>query len=312
MTSAAQFFKAIYRIRRTEEEIIRLYPTDKIKSPVHLSIGQEFVSVGVCEALRPDDIVFATYRSHAAYLAKGGDINGMWAELYGKRDGCARGKAGSMHLVNIPVGMMGASAIVGTTVPQSIGYAWALKQQGGGRIVVSFFGEGALDEGAMHESFNFAALKKLPILFVCENNQYAIYSHITERMPEANICERLSAYRIPARRIETGATQDLFAAVTDAVGRIRAGDGPQFLEVDTYRWRDHVGPGEDFYHPGRSDGTLEAWRAKDEVERLGAQLPAGERARIENEVETELAAAIAFAEASEYPEDSELYDHVFA
>lgn len=312
MTAPSQFFRAIYRIRRTEEEIIRLYPTDKIKSPVHLSIGQEFVSVGVCEALRRDDILFATYRSHAAYLAKGGDLHQMWAELYGKRDGCARGKAGSMHLVNIPAGMMGASAIVGTTVPQSIGYAWALKREGKGRIVASFFGDGALDEGAMHESFNFAALKKLPILFVCENNQYAIYSHISERMPEANICERLVAYRIPSRRIDSGDTQEVFGLAAEAAGRIRDGSGPQFLEVDTYRWRDHVGPGEDSYHPARTDAALAAWRAKDEVDRIGARLPAGERARIEAEVEAELAAAIAFAEESPYPEDHELYDHVFA
>src|SRR5580704_14579705 len=136
-----KIYRSLYRIRRIEEEVVRVYPTDKVKSPIHLSIGQEAVSVGVCEALRTDDIVFGTYRNHALYLAKGGDVKKMIAELYGKATGCAKGKGGSMHLVDIAVGVMGGSAVVGTTIPQAVGYAFALKLQGSNRIVASFFGD---------------------------------------------------------------------------------------------------------------------------------------------------------------------------
>src|ERR1700746_3113723 len=160
-----RLYKALYRIRRVEEGVPRAYPTDKIKSPVHLSIGQEAVSVGVCEALEPADVVFGTYRSHASYLAKGGDLKKMIAELYGKATGCCKGKGGSMHLIDAAAGIMGSSAIVGTTISQAVGYAYALKVQQKRSIVVNFFGDGAADEGAFHESLNFAALKKTPVIF---------------------------------------------------------------------------------------------------------------------------------------------------
>src|SRR5262245_9117194 len=162
-----RLYRSLYRIRRVEEEISRVYPTDCIKSPVHLSIGQESVSVGVCEAIAPDDIVFGSYRSHAYYLAKGGDLNAMIAELYGKATGCAKGKGGSMHLVDVARGVMGASAVVGTTIANAIGYAYAVKLRQEPRAVICFFGDGATDEGVFHESLNFAALKQVPLIFVC-------------------------------------------------------------------------------------------------------------------------------------------------
>ena len=161
-----KIYRALYRIRRVEEEIINVYSTDKIKSPVHLSIGQEAVSVGACLALEPKDIVFGTYRGHALYLAKGGNLKRMIAELYGKATGCAKGKGGSMHLIDVSAGVMGGSAVVGTTIANAIGYAYALKYQKKDSVVVSFFGDGAVDEGVFHESLNFAALKKLPIVFI--------------------------------------------------------------------------------------------------------------------------------------------------
>ncbi len=192
------FYKSLYRIRRVEEEIIHIYPTDKIKSPIHLSIGQEAISVGVCEALKADDVVFGTYRGHAMYLAKGGDLKKMIAELYGKVTGCAKGKGGSMHLIDIEKGVMGTSAIVGTTIPLAVGYAYSLKYKQSDSIAVSFFGDGAVDEGAFHESMNFAALKKLPVLFVCENNLYAIHSHHLKRHHSNNISERARTYGMPS------------------------------------------------------------------------------------------------------------------
>ncbi|MBL8664049.1 MAG: thiamine pyrophosphate-dependent dehydrogenase E1 component subunit alpha [Candidatus Odyssella sp.] len=299
------------RIRRVEEEIVRIYPTDKIKSPVHLSIGQEAVAVGVCDNLGPDDILYGTYRGHAIYLAKGGNLDRMMAELYGKQDGLAAGKAGSMHLGDVAAGMIGTSAIVGTTLPLSLGHAFALRRRGSAAIVCVFFGEGAMDEGVFHETANFAALKKLPILFVCENNRYAIYSHVKDRMPEVNLCERAEAYRIPARRIAGGDIFAIRAAAAEAVAAVRAGGGPRFLECETQRWRDHVGPGEDLHIGYRTAADLASWRAGDQNARLAGLLGAAARERIDAEVEAEIARAMDFAEKSPFPAAHTMYDHVY-
>tara|TARA_Y100001934_G_C12377453_1_gene790043 strand:+ start:2626 stop:3570 length:945 start_codon:yes stop_codon:yes gene_type:complete len=304
-------YRQLYRIRRVEEEIIRLYPSDSIKSPVHLSIGQESVAVGVCSALEESDIVFGTYRGHALYLAKGGDLKSMMAELYGKSGGSARGKAGSMHLVDTAVGMMGTSAIVATTIPQAVGYALAVQMRGEKTAVVVFFGDGATDEGVYAESLNFAALKKLPILFVCENNGYAIYSSVESRMPDANFCERAESYRIPAVRIVSGVTQEIGTAAASAINKIRNTEGPQFMECLTARWRDHVGPDEDRIWKYRSDEELDDWIKRDDLAAIGGSLEPANRSNIEAAVETEIAEAIAFAEASPFPGDEELLDHVF-
>ena len=308
----ARCYAQLLRIRRVEEEIIRLYPTDKIKSPVHLSIGQEAVSVAVCDQLDREDVLFATYRGHAAYLAKGGDMKAMWAELYGKAAGCARGKAGSMHLVDMSVNMMGTSAIVASSIPDAVGYALAVKMRGENRIVVCFFGEGAADEGVTQESLNFAALRRLPILFVCENNEYANYSHVSARLAGYGLCERYRALGVPCEKEESGD----FLAMHEAAGRgiadVRRGLGPRFIELKTARWLDQVGPDEDRHHGHRSDVRLNAAIAGDQLARIGRLLPDGTRRDIADAVEREIAEAIAFAEASPFPEDEEIFDHVFA
>ncbi len=199
-----RLYRGLRRIRRVEEEVARLYPTDKIKSPVHLSIGQEAIAVGVCDVLRPDDAVAPTYRGHAAYLAKGGDLGEMMAELYGKVGGCARGKGGSMHLIGMEQFILGTSAVVGTTIPLAVGFALALKREGKGRIAVAFFGDGATEEGVFYESLNFAALHRLPMLFVCENNFFAIHTPLEKRWATKRLCERVATYDIPTAKIEDG------------------------------------------------------------------------------------------------------------
>ncbi len=308
----ARCYTQLLRIRRVEEEIIRLYPTDKIKSPVHLSIGQEAVSVAVCDQLNRDDVLFATYRGHAAYLAKGGDLRRMWAELYGKADGCGRGKAGSMHLVDPEVNMMGTSAIVASGVPDAVGFALAVKLRKEDRIVVCFFGEGATDEGAVHESVNFAALHRLPILFVCENNEYAIYSHVSARMAGYGLCDRYRAYGVPCEKDESGDFMTTYGVAGRALADIRKGLGPRFVEIATTRWRDHVGPGEDRHYGYRCEDTLSAAIAEDQVAYVGSMIEESVRREIADSVERELAEAIAFAESSPFPEDQEVFDHVFA
>lgn len=306
-----RLYESLYLIRRAEEEIERIYPSDKIKSPVHLSIGQEAVSVGVCEALRPDDVVFGTYRGHALYLAKGGDLDAFWAELYGKATGCANGKGGSMHLIDKEAGMMGASAVVATTIPHAVGYAWAEKQRGRDKVVAAFFGDGAVDEGVWHESLNFASVKGLPVLFVCENNEYSIHTHQDVRQPDRPIHERAGAYDIPTHCIEENDALALYDYTRKAVDSLRNGEGPRFVEVETYRWRKHVGPGEDYDMGYRPRSDLEPWIEKDEVERIGGELDSSLRKEIEGRVEDRLDEAIQHAEESPWPADDRLEANVF-
>jgi TPP-dependent pyruvate/acetoin dehydrogenase alpha subunit len=308
----ARFYKALYRIRRVEEEIAAVYPSDKIKSPVHLSIGQEAVSVGVCEALRPDDVVFGSYRSHALYLAKGGNLRRMIAELYGKADGCAKGKGGSMHLIDTRARVMGASAVVGTTIPQAVGFAYAVKLQRKDSVVASFFGDGAVDEGVFYESLNFAALKALPIIFVCENNRYAIHTHQSKRQKLDNICERARAQGMPAEQIPNNDVQRIYERISQSVGRLRAGSpGPFFFECLTYRLKEHVGPNDDFQLGYRPREEAEVWLRTDPIEQLRAHFDPVERRGIEAEVEAEIQDAFQFAEQSPWPAAAELYTDVY-
>lgn len=307
-----RFYRSLYRIRRMEEEVARIYPSDKIKSPVHLSIGQEAIPVGVCEALKPKDIVFGTYRSHASYLAKGGDLKKMMAELYGKSTGCAKGKGGSMHLIDPAAGVMGTSAIVASTISQAVGYGYAQKIMKKPTAVVSFFGDGACEEGAFHESLNFASLKNVPVLFVCENNLYAVHTPLKSRQPMNNIWERIRGYGIPSLRIEDGNDViRIFEVAQKEIAEIREGGGPRFMECMTYRWKEHVGPGEDYDSGYRLKSEAEPWIKGDAVKRLGSLLEPEKRRQIEEEVEQEIAEAVQFAEQSPFPLDKELYTELF-
>ena len=307
-----RMFRSLYRIRRIEEKIVQIYPTDKIKSPVHLSIGQESISVGVCEALQPQDIVFGTYRGHAMYLAKGGDLQAMVAELYGKVTGCAKGKGGSMHLIDKDHGVMGTSAIVGTTIPVSVGYALGLKCRGSDAIVASFFGDGAVDEGAFHESINFAALKKAPIIFICENNEHAIHSHHLTRRLSDNLCERARSYGVHARRIDDGDVFEIYRFVKKYSELIRKMEiGPVFIECMTARWREHVGPNEDFDLGYRTRESIGFWLKNDPVQRLKELLPRLVVDRIIDEITAEIEEAFRYAEESPFPAGLELFKDLF-
>ncbi len=307
-----RMYRSLYRIRKVEEEVARIYLTDKIKSPVHLSIGQESIAVGVCEALRDGDIVFGTYRGHAMYLAKGGDLKAMIAELYGKVTGCARGKGGSMHLIDIEKGVMGTSAIVGTTIPLSVGYAYALKYKKSRSIVVSFFGDGAVDEGAFHESMNFAALNKLPILFICENNFYAIHSHHLNRRHSDNLCERVQSYGIPTERIDDGDIFRIYELTKNYLEKIALGNPiPLFIECLTCRWKEHVGPYEDYHLGYRQKDDIEYWIENDQLKKLKNLLNREVSSKIESEEIKKIEEAFQFAEESSFPEKEELYTDLF-
>jgi TPP-dependent pyruvate/acetoin dehydrogenase alpha subunit len=253
-------------------------------------------------------VFFGTYRDHASYLAKGGDLRRMIAELYGKATGCAKGKGGSMHLIDASCGAMGASAVVATTIPHAVGYAYAMKLKRSDRVVVCMFGDGAVDEGAFHESLNFAGLKKLPIIFVCENNYYAIHSHHLTRHAADNICERARTYGMPAERIENNDVLAIRAKMAQAVDDLRRGlPGPRFFECMTYRMKEHVGPNDDYDKGYRSTAEARPWIDGDPVKRLAERVPKDRRRRIEREVEDEIRDAFEFAERSPFPELDELY-----
>ena len=298
-------------IRRSEEKIIELYNTDKIKSPVHLSIGQEAVAVGVSLALSESDIIFSNYRGHAHFIAREANLDKMWAELYGKSRGTARGKGGSMHLNDYEKNFIPTSAIVSTAVPEAVGYAFALKYKKQEGVVVCYHGDGATDEGVFWESLNFASLHSLPIIFVCENNKYAIYSHQNTRSLNNPIVDRAKAFGVSSIRVSGNKTKNFFDATLDCIKQIKKKSQPFLLECMTTRWRDHVG----ITIPELSKAEfeeIENAKNNDDLVELEKQLPEDDVLIINKKVTTEIENAINFAESSNFPEESELYDNVLA
>ncbi|WP_067099930.1 thiamine pyrophosphate-dependent dehydrogenase E1 component subunit alpha [Marinomonas atlantica] len=308
----ARLYASIALVRRAEEVISEIYPSDKIKSPVHLAIGQEYIAAAVIDHLRETDYAAGTYRGHGVYLAKGGDLNSMMAELYGKKTGCAQGRAGSMHLVEASKGVIGMSAVVGTGIPVAVGHALAIKQQRRNDVVVAFMGDGSTEEGCFSESINFAALHKLPILFVVENNRLAIHEPLYKRWAADTLTERIATYGIPATRFLEPNVLAIHEHVGKVIDDMRSGAGPAFIECHTHRWYEHVGPCEDYDQGYRSLEEGEQWRAKDVYVALGQSLDAKEKAQIDQDVEARIQAAVEFAEQSPFPAPEELYNYVYA
>jgi pyruvate dehydrogenase E1 component alpha subunit len=313
----SRLYKSMLLIRRIELRIAEIYHTDAIKSPVHLSVGQESIAVGVCDPLEKDDIVSNTYRCHATYIAKGGNLREMMAELYGKQTGCAGGKAGSMHLIDLKNGVLGASAVVGTTIPVAAGYALALQNEaretGRQRVVVALCGDGGTEEGCFYETINFAALKKLPIVFVCENNRLAIHTPLEKRWATERLCERIATYDIKTYKIDDADVFKVRNTIADVVSDIRKNRaGPFFIECATYRWLEHVGPLDDHGDAYRDKKEYQSWKENDQIARLAQMLDEKTRSQIEQEVTLALEDAEQFAEQSPYPAAEELYAHVYA
>ena len=307
-TNDARFRRLLYQtllIRRIEEKVIALYPSDKIQSPVHLSIGQEPVAVGVCEPLRPQDLLFTTYRGHAYYIAKGGKLPELMAELYGRKGGVSGGKAGSMHLAAPEVGMMGSSAVVASTIPHAVGAALAARVRKLDQSIVTIFGDGATEEGVYHESLNFAALHKLPVLFVLENNALAVHTQVWDRHAY-DLVTHAKAYKIPTTVIEDG---NDFIKIADTTAKLlaemRAGSGPQWLMIRTYRYKEHVGPGDDFDAGYRQRAEMEPWLKTDPLLRWADLVK-----QMEADVKAEVDKAVAFAEASPVPGPADLLTDV--
>lgn len=265
-------FRTMWRIRLVEEALAQRYVEQEMRCPMHLCIGQEGIASGVCAALNSEDMVFSNHRAHGHYLAKGGDLKAMVAELYGRSTGCCGGRGGSMHLIDQRAGFLGATPIVGGTVPVAVGAAWAARLKGEKKVSVVFFGDGCFEEGVMHESLNFAVLYKLPVLFVCENNNFSVYTPLRERQPARPIHVVAQAHGCGAWHSDGNDVEAVYAIARDAVRRARAGEGPQFLELDTYRWREHCGPNFDDELNYRSADEIAAGKAGDPVSRARAKL----------------------------------------
>jgi pyruvate dehydrogenase E1 component alpha subunit len=253
-----------FRIRLVEEKIIELYPSDVIQSPIHLSIGQEAVAVGVCENLRNEDWVFINYRGHAFYLAKGGPLPEFFSELMGKKTGLSKGKAGSMHLAAPKQGIIGASAVVASTISHAVGAALAAKiKNESNRVFVSDFGDGAMEQGVFFESLNFASIHKLPVLFLCEDNELAVHTGKSDRQA-FNLKNLIESFDIPFYNCEEGSNPDrVFEVSKQAISFVRERQCPAFLRVKTARYREHVGPSEDFQAGYRSETEMNKWKETD-------------------------------------------------
>jgi len=257
-----ELYRIMQTIRKVEQKIEDEYKYDEIKTPIHLSIGQEAVSAGGCIHLKKEDYIFGTHRSHAQYIAKGGDIKKMIAELYLRKTGCSSGRGGSMHLIDTEVGILGSTAIVGGNIPLGTGTALATKLQNNDRVTAVFFGDGAVDEGTFHESLNFASLKKLPVIYICENNAYAINSHQSNRHKANNIYKWADGYDMPGYQIDGNDVLQVSEFAQKAISRGRNGEGPTLIECITYRWKGHIGTVNDVGEGFRPQAEYDYWVSK--------------------------------------------------
>jgi pyruvate dehydrogenase E1 component alpha subunit len=315
--SRIALYRQMQRIRLVEEEIAVSYGEQEMRCPTHLCIGQEAPPVGVSAHLRNDDLVFSGHRSHGHYLAKGGDLPAMIAELYGRATGCAAGKGGSQHLIDLPCGFMGSAPILASTISVGVGAAWAIAMAGEDRVVVVYFGDGATEEGTFHEAINFAGLKKLPVIFVCENNLYSVHSTLGVRQPDRPIASLGPPHGMAAVEHFGNDVEDVYRIAAEAIARARSGGGPTLIELHTYRWMEHCGPNGDIELNYRSADELSLWKERDPVAVYAAALRADgvlsseQIAAIRAEIVGEVERAFSFAKASPFPELSELATHVF-
>jgi len=304
-----RLWKSMYRIRAVEERIAERYAEGKMRCPTHLSIGQEAVPSALAENVRGDDFAVSTHRGHAHYLAKGGCLNSMISELYGKATGCCGGRGGSMHLADTSVGFMGTTAIVGNSIPLGVGLALSAQLKGTNQICCVYLGDGAIEEGVFYESVNFSVVRRLPVIFICENNRYSVYSPLAIRQPpEREIFKMVAAMGI---RVDSCDGNDVLAScrvAANAVHVVRGGEGPYFLEFSTYRWREHCGPDFDNHLNYRSAEEVAAGMETDPLARAELSLLRADSelqrvlANHRDCVRHEINRAFDFAEDSPFPD----------
>ena len=310
-------YKELLRIRKIEEAIADKYLEWEMRCPVHLSIGQEAIPVGISMHLTVKDHVYSNHRSHGHYFAKGGSLKRMIAELYGKETGCCGGRGGSMHLIDLDVGFMGSTPIVGGTIPLAVGDAWSAKIKGEDRVTVIYFGDGCFEEGVIHECMNFAVLHKLPIIFVCENNNYSVYTQLKDRQPDRKIINIAKAHGLKTHTANGNDVLEVSSIAHNAVSNVKLGDGPQFFELDTYRWLEHCGPFDDDHLDYRPSGELATWKDSCPVGKLKKHIKSkGSHEKIfktiEMEIDKEIKLAFEFAKNSPIPKIEDLNKYTYA
>jgi pyruvate dehydrogenase E1 component alpha subunit len=312
-------YVTMVKIRMFEERVAELIipPKKELITPCHLYIGQEAVAAGVCSALKKDDYAFSTHRSHGHFIAKGGKIRALMAELYCKKTGCSKGKGGSMHIASPEIGLLGSSAIVGGTIPIAVGSALAFSMQQKDAVAVVFFGDGAASEGVFYESLNFASLKKAPVIFVCENNLYCTHLPVSSCLADTNIYKKSESFGIPGIRVDGNNVMEVYKAAKRAVEDARCGKGPTLIECMTYRWRGHVGPYDDLDKGLRSKEELDYWMDRCPIKMLEKFLlkhdimSESERDKIRKSISSEIEKAVIFARESPYPDEKDLLHDVF-
>ncbi len=308
----------LIRIRQFEDRVADLLDTDDINCPTHLYTGQEAVAVGVCQALSIDDYIWGTHWSHGHYLAKGGNMDTMMAELYGKETGCSHGRGGSMHLLAKEVGILGTVPMVGATIPMAVGSALVSSIKKDQKVSVAFFGDGATEEGVFHEALNFASLKKLPVIFVCENNLYSSHLRIEDRRSQNNIYKSAEAHGMEGITVDGNNTLDVYQKAVEAVTKARSGLGPTLIECKTYRWRGHVGPSWDLDVNIREKEELDHWMEKDPIEILSKEMiqtneiTPQDLDAIKQAVASEIESSVEFARKSPFPDVKELSKNVYS
>ena len=315
---ARKLLHQMRRIRHVELEIARRYPEGKMRCPTHLSVGQEAVAAAVGMSLRHSDLAVSGHRAHAHYLGKGGSLQAMLAEIYGRVGGCSRGKGGSMHLVDESVGFMGSTAIVGGTIPVGVGLAYGMKCKGGDQVSCVFHGDATVEAGVFSESVNFAVVKNLPVLFVCENNLYSVYSPLHVRQPlTRTIVQLAQGLGMKAAAVDGNDVADAYRKTQAALAEIRAGGGPQLLEFSTYRWLEHCGPNYDNDIGYRTEAEYLAWRAKEPIASFSASLLSSgalseaELSQMDRQISEETEAAFRFAESSPFPDLAAVYADLY-
>lgn len=312
-----EFYKKLFLVRQVGLTIQSEYHLDEMKTPIHLSMGGEHIGVGVCQALGDNNPIFSSYRSHAIYLAKTGETDRFFAELYGKVTGVAKGKAGSMHLSSFETGFFGASAIVGSVLPVAVGAAYANRRKHGDKVACVFFGDGALDEGNFWESLNMACLMKLPLLMVCEDNNYAVHINKKRRNGYNSIADVVRQFYCNVLESDSTDVETIYQITQEAIVQTKEKHRPSFLVCHYYRYLEHVGVNEDFNAGYRHREEMEPWLLKDPVDlqrrRLLEQgISKQEIQNLEKGVEDQISASLQKAKEDPYPSPSELYQDVFA
>lgn len=312
-----EMYRSMLLIRKFEERVIRLVNDNEIAGVTHEYIGQEAVAVGVCTALGREDVLTSTHRGHGHIIAKGGKVNRMMAELFGRSTGYNRGRGGSMHIADLSLGIYGANGIVAAGAPIAMGAAWAAKVRGSAQVAVSFFGDGAVNQGVLHETMNMASLWKLPMLFVCENNGYAVTLSAENASANPNFAARAAAYRMTGVSVDGMNVRDVYAAAAEATARARAGEGPTFLDCRTYRFMGHHTAEGTMGLNYRTKEEIEAWKNKDPIRRLAQELLAGgisgeQLQRMADETARAIDEAVEYARSSPNPGPEESLKLMYA